>query len=281
MAKEMKKPNIYQYDDFRLFIRDCYMARAQAAIKYSYRKFAAEAGFSNPGYINDVIKGRRNLSKAAFNKTVAVFQLNQKEGEYLRLLVQYGQAKKESDRDAYYQQILFRRSRSSFTRLNANLIKYYQDYRYPLVRSAIEVKPFRGEYDLLAKFLIPPLPAGAIKKIVRDLCEWGLVKQLADGRYEVTNKFVEPPATLAHIVRQLQREWILQGREALARFGPDERHISSILLGISQKTRDIINKKIDNFRKEIFDLIELDQDPEVLMQLSLQYFPKSETEVKK
>jgi uncharacterized protein (TIGR02147 family) len=212
---------------------------------------------------------------------VTVFQLSQKEGEYLRLLVQYGQAKKESDRDASYQQILFRRSRSSFTRLNANLIKYYQDYRYPLVRSAIEVKPFCGEYDLLAKFLIPPLPAGTIKKIVRDLCEWGLVKQRADGRYEVTDKFVEPPATLAHIVRQLQREWILQGREALARFGPDKRHISSILLGVSQKTRDIINKKIDNFRKEIFDLIELDQDPEVLMQLSLQYFPKTETEVKK
>ncbi len=280
-AKNVDKPNIYQYDDFRLFLRDSYRHRAESIPKYSYRKFAAEAGFTNPGYINDVIKGQRTLSKSGLKKVATVFELSPTESEFLEMLVKYGQAKKSADRDSLYQQILFRRSRSTFTRLNPALVKYYQDYRYPLVRSALEVKEFYGEYDHLAKFLKPPLPASLIKKIIRDLCDWGLVNQQTNGRYTVTDKFVEPPATLAHLIRQLQREWILQGSEALNAFGPQERHISSILLGISRETRDIIYKKIETFRQEIFDLIKADQKPEVLMQLSLQYFPKSEIEVKK
>jgi uncharacterized protein (TIGR02147 family) len=279
--KRLKAPDIYQYDDFRLYIKDCYQAKASSVPKYSYRKFAREAGFTNPGYINDVIKGRRKLSRDAVEKVIRIFDIPQKEVDFFKLLVQYGQVKKEMEKEKLYQQILFRRSRSSFTRLNPSLVKYYQDYRYPLVRSAIDVKDFRGDYDALARFLNPPLPTAMVKKIVRDLCEWGLVQQETSGRYRVTDKFVEPPATLGQLIRQLNREWINQGKEAISRFGPDERHVSAILLGISRDTHKKVQKKIENFREEIFDLIEMDNKPEVLMQLSLQYFPKSHVEVKK
>ncbi|MBF0431590.1 MAG: TIGR02147 family protein [Fibrobacteria bacterium] len=276
----MNKPDIYKYDDFRLYLKDCYQFRSLEIPKYSYRKFAREAGFTNPGYINDVIKGNRTLSKSALDKVCRVFNLNQKESEFLGLLVNYGQTKKENDKEECYRQILFRRSRSAFTRLNPALVRYYQDYRYPLVRSAIEVKDFRGNYESLSRFLSPPLPTTLLKKIIRDLCDWGLIQQKPNGQYVITQKFIEPPETMAQLIRQLNREWITQGKDALSRFSPEERHISSILLGISRQTKEKIRRKIDLFRQEIFDLIETDSVPEVLMQLSIQYFPKSATEIK-
>ncbi len=277
----VEKPNIYQYDDFREFIRQCFFYKQSIQPKYSHRKFAAEAGFTNPGYLNDVIKGRRQLSKSAQEKIIKVFNIHPSEEEFFRLIVEYGQCKKLKTKDELYQKILFRRSRSSFTRLNPQLVKYYQDYRYPLVRSAIEVKNFKGDYDSLAKFLIPNLPTNMVVKIVRDLCDWGLVKQNQNGSYEVTDKFVEPPETMGQLIRQLNRSWIQQGEEAISQFSPKERYINSALMGISRETQKKIREKIEKFRQEIFDLIKEDKEPEVLMQLSMLYFPKTKVEVKK
>ncbi len=274
----MNNPDIYAYDDFRHFLKDCYDARCEATPKYSFRKFASDAKISNPGYLNDVIKGRRTLSKTTLPKMIDVFELKPKEAEYFTILVKYGQSKKEEERDSYYQQILFRRARSSFTRLNPQLVRYYQDYRYPLVRAAIEATQFKGDYDALSKYIHPPIATSQVKKLVRDLCEWNLVSQDNKGHYHVTDKFIEPPETLLHLVRQLNREWIKHSYEAVNRVDPANRHISTILLSISRDTRETIKNKLEAFRQEIFDLISKDEHPETLMQLSLQFFPKSRNE---
>ena len=77
-----------------------------------------------------------------------------------------GKLKKQPLKMNFIKKLLFRRSRSSYTRLNPQLVKYYQDYRYPLVRSAIEVCDFKGDYDKLAKFLNPSLPTNMVIKLV-------------------------------------------------------------------------------------------------------------------
>ena len=117
--------DIYKYDDFRQYLADCYTDKCSQRKKYSYRKFAAEAGFTNPGYLNDVIKGRRQLSTSAIEKIIKVFEIAPTDEEFFRLLVSYGQAKKTDTKDVLYKKLLFRRSRSSYTRLNPQLVKYY------------------------------------------------------------------------------------------------------------------------------------------------------------
>jgi len=276
-----KTLDIYKYDDFRQFLGECYKKKKEENPKYSYRKFAKQAGFTNPGYINDVIKGRRQLSKAALKKIIKVFDIIPADEDFFKLLVEYGQEKKLKNKDSLYKKVLFRRSRSSYTRLNPQLVKYYQDYRYPLLRSAIEVCDFTGNYEKLAKFLNPSLPTNVVIKMVRDLCDWGLVQQKPDGSYVVTSKFVEPPETMAQLIRQLNRTWISHGEEALSKYTPDERYITSTLMGISRETQQVIREKIETFRSEIFNLIQKDNNPEILLQLSMMYFPKSHIEVKK
>lgn len=274
----MEWPDVYQFDDFRIYLQQCYNAYKANNKGFSARKFASAAGFTNPGYFNDVIKSKRKLSKNSLSKITKFFKIEGAEEDFLQLLVIYGQSKKAAEREEAYAQILFRRSRSKFQRLNPSLVRYYEDYRYPLVRSAIEVKDFRGDYEALALFLSPPLPTTLVKKIVRDLCEWKLVEQHSDGRYTVSSRFVEPPPTMNQLVRRLNKIWLEQASDSIQRFSPSERHVSSLLLGISNQTRDAIRKKIEDFQKEIFELIQQDTQPQTLMQLSLAFFPRSRSE---
>jgi uncharacterized protein (TIGR02147 family) len=269
------RPSVYQYDDFRAFLRAAYEALKAEDPGYSYRKFARDAGISNPGYLLDVMIGKRTLSHNQALKMAPVFGLNEAETEFLLRLTDFGQAKRDSERQALYQELLQRRNRSRFARFSPSLVKYYLDYRLSRVRCAVNASDFRGDFESLGRFLEPPLAPSVVRKYVQDLEEWGLIQRGSGGRYHVTQKFVEPPPTLSALVRRLNREWILQASEVPFKFGPADRHISTLLIMVSEETRKKLMERAENFRKEMLDLVEKDTDPEMILQLSVQLFPKS------
>ncbi len=273
-------PDIYQYDDFRAFLKECFEAKVRESVaaggkKYSQRQFARDAGFANPGYLNDVIKGFKPLSANAIDKMSVVFGLKAHETEFLKLLTEYGQSRSAGKKDELYKQIRSRRNRSKFTRLNPALSKYYQDVRYSLVRGAIEVLDFRGDYEALAAFLDPPVPVAIVKAVVRDLCEWGLVEQGADGRYRTTRSIVEPSSTLVGMSRAMNSEWLALAREALHRVPKEERHVSTMIVNISDALHAEILERVERFREEIFKRVEADQGPRRIQQLTIAYVPRS------
>jgi uncharacterized protein (TIGR02147 family) len=271
----MITPTIYQYDTFRTYLKDLFEERKAAEPGYSYRRFAADAGFSNPGFLVDVIKGRRTLSADAVEKVIVGFGLSSREGEFFRLLVKVSRTRDEQERRELLHELNVRRNRSRFVRLNRAFVKYYQDYHYPLVRNGVEAFGFDGDYEAFARFFDPSLAVSDLKKYVRDLCEWGLVEQDTAGRYRVTDMLVEPPETLGLQVREMNAEWIRHALGALRRIPPSERHISSMLLGVSRENRRRILERIEEFRSEIAEMVEHDDNPEVVMQLGMQWFPKS------
>ncbi len=273
--------DIYQYEDYRLFLADSFAARKADDPDYTHRKLAAAAGFSNPGFFNDVVKGRRTLSDTAITKMAQAFELKGGAAEYFQLLVAYGQSKRPEERQELYEKMLFRRNRSSFVRLNPTNSKYYQDYHYPLIRSAIAVFDFRGNYEELARFIRPPLPVNTVKRCVRELCEWGLVQQSADGKYTVANRNQEPAASMNDLVKRLNREWVIQAADALFTYSKTERHISSGLLSVSQNTAQEIFKRIDAFREEIIDLARREENPEQVLQFNIQLFPRTAARARK
>lgn len=268
--------NIYEYDDFRLYLKDRYDEKCREVPGYSYRKFAADAELTNPGFLNDVIKGRRKLSRDATEKMIAVFSLSEIEADFFRLLVSYRQSKNSEEQQQLYKKIVFRRNRSSFTRVDPKRSKYYQDFRYPLIRTALMSMPFSGDYEALGHFTVPQIPATQVKKYVRDLCDWGMVKQESDGMYIVIDKTVEPPEKMRDLVKQIHREWITQTLEPLMKLTPEKRHISSMLLSVSEATKRKITEKIETFRHEVWKIVNEDEnEADSVMLLNIQYIPKS------
>jgi len=268
-------PDVYQFDDFRAFLKECFEEKVRVEGKYSQRQFARDAGFTNPGYYNDVLKGFKPLSENAVEKMAEVFGLKPNETEFLKLLTLYGQARTADLKSRWYKLILARRNRSRFTRLNPAMSRYYQDYRYALVRGAIEILDFRGDYAELAGFLDPPVPVANVKTLVRDLCEWGLVQQDSAGRYRTTQSIVEPPETLMGMSRAMNLEWLALAREGLGRLPRERRYVSTMVVNISERLHAEIQEMIEKFREEVFRKVEADTDPTRIQQLTLAYVPRS------
>ena len=85
------------------------------------------------------------------------------------------------------------RPRSRFARFSPSLVKYYQDYRYSLVRCAVNAFDFHGDCETLGKFLEPPLAPALVRKYVQDLEEWGLIIR---GSSDIPLWTLEPDGTI-------------------------------------------------------------------------------------
>lgn len=268
--------SIYQFDDFRVYLKHRFDTLKAADQSLTHRAFALKAGFSNPGYFNDVIKSRRTLSKTAAEKLISVFSLPPVEADFFKLLVKYCQAKNNDVRQTLYHAIVSRRNRSAFSHINPALTRYYQDYRYPLVRNALMAYDFKGHYEEFARFIQPALPSAVVKKCVRDLCDWGLVRQDSHGRFIATDRFIEPPSTLNEQLRQINRDWITHGIDALMSLSQQKRHVSSRLLTVSPAVAKKIAQRLESFRDEIWEMVKSDTEKaSCVMQLNIQYFPRT------
>jgi len=272
---------IYSYDDFRVYLRDLFEVRKKIDPQFSHRRFAELAGVRNPGTLVDIIQGRRALSRKVCEACVRIFDLKPQQAEFFRLLVEYGQERNPDLRAKIWREIQNRRARSNFVRLNAAQVRYYEDHTYALVLAAVECLGFQGDYESLAATLRPPLAPARARRCVEDLCTWGMLRRDQSGTYHVVSRFIEPPPRLREPVRRMNRAWIVQAADALTLFPPEERHISTAILAVSEEARRKIEERIVQCRHEIFAIANADTRPEVVMQFSVQYFPRTQKREKK
>jgi uncharacterized protein (TIGR02147 family) len=62
--KSMDRPldvEVFDYRDYRAYLRDVYQSRKSSEYGFSYRAFAKRAGLSAPNYLKLVAEGQRNL----------------------------------------------------------------------------------------------------------------------------------------------------------------------------------------------------------------------------
>lgn len=91
--------DVYDYLDYRAFLRDYYTARKGQGRGFSYRQFSRMASLRSPNYLKLVIDGDRNLSAAMAERFAAACGLEGEALTYFVDLVALDQAKTPAERD--------------------------------------------------------------------------------------------------------------------------------------------------------------------------------------
>jgi uncharacterized protein (TIGR02147 family) len=97
--KDSLQLSIYDYLDFRAYLRDYYAMQKKRTRFFSYRYFAQKADFSSHNVLKQVIEGQRNIALKSIPKFVKALNHLPREGEYFKLLVLYCQSKNESEKN--------------------------------------------------------------------------------------------------------------------------------------------------------------------------------------
>src|SRR5262245_4006868 len=94
--------SVFEYLDYRKYLNDFYRTRKSLAKSYSHRVFCRMAGITSTGYFSEVLNGRRRLSHGYVPHFSRGLGLDEKEGAYFSLLVDFTHAKSSGARKTLY-----------------------------------------------------------------------------------------------------------------------------------------------------------------------------------
>lgn len=95
-------PSIFEYTDYRLYLRDTYTLRKKKDKKFSHRYIALHVGATSSGWFSDIINSRINLTPIFVPKVSKLLGHRQRESDFFELLVHYNQAESLEMKNRYF-----------------------------------------------------------------------------------------------------------------------------------------------------------------------------------
>src|SRR5262245_54761071 len=95
-------PDVFEYLDYRAFLRDVYVHRKAESRGFSFRAFSRRAQLRSPNYLKLVMDGERNLSPQMAERFARALGLDDEASAYLVDLVAFNQATTVGERTASY-----------------------------------------------------------------------------------------------------------------------------------------------------------------------------------
>jgi uncharacterized protein (TIGR02147 family) len=273
MGDEKKKINVFEYDDFRAFLRDWYDNSKRLNRNFSHRAFAMRAGLNSTNFFMLVMQGKRNLTEESIKKISLGLKLNKQENDFFRNLVFFNQAKSPDDKSFYYRRLLQSRKYRQLKPIEKDRFEYYSKWYHPVVRELVSAKNFDGTPEWIASHISPKVTAAQAARSVELLEKLGFIEKTSEGKWKQASAIVSTgPEVSSVVVHNYHRDMLDLSRQKLDILSAEKRDISAMTLGISKTRFEEIKAKIREFRQEILKTVSTDLEPEDVVQLNIQLF---------
>ena len=144
-------PDIFEYLDYRAFLRDWFEARKAANPRYSHRLFARLAKQKSPSLLLHVMEGRRNLTAATRESFLLALKLDEGGARFFRDLVDLDQATTDSDKEAAWTRIRATRRFRESRRIEGAAYDCLSHWYYAAIHELANCPGFHGEPAWVAR----------------------------------------------------------------------------------------------------------------------------------
>lgn len=264
---------IFNYTDYRKFLKDRFSEIKSADRKFTYRYIASQVGFNSAGYFTQVLQSKSNLSERLILSIALLFGLKKRESRYFSMMVHYNQATTHEEKKQYFERMLgFKKGR--VTTIDPDKYIFYDRWYYSAIRAVLHYHNFAGDYKKLARAIVPNITPAEARKAVRILEELHLITRNDAGRYSLTDKHITTGLNMDSVIlNNFVINTLDIAKDALYRFDNEQRSYSALTLSISEQGYRLIKNRIDNFRKEIVEIVKNDSSVDRVYQINFQIFP--------
>ncbi|MGD9159987.1 MAG: TIGR02147 family protein [Desulfobacteraceae bacterium] len=281
--KKTKRPDIFDYLDYRTFLRDIFNYKKLKNHRYSYRVFSGKAGFSSPNFLKLVIDGQRNLTNESIGKIAKGFGLKKQERDFFESLVFMNQALTNDDKNHYYKKMMASNGFLKSHKIDQSKYKYFSKWYYPAIREIAVFGNRDSTPEQIAGLLNPNITTREVERALDILLELGLLRKDKNGKWEQVDKVITTGLTAESelkslIIANYHKEMIKLSMEALERHPKNKRDIAGVTLSVKKGKISEIKKRIIEFRKELLKLESEDENPEQVIQINIQAFPLTKSD---
>lgn len=268
--------SIYEYFDYRECLRCYFIHRKAMNPRFSYRVFARKAGFNSSSLYLRLVEGKLNLTLDKLALFIKGMELEPREAEYFTLMVQFTHASTPEAKQHWFEKMLPLMPLSSRI-LTRDQAEYFQKWYHVAVREALSVLDVGKDPSVLADFLNPPITSREASASLKLLHSMGLIRRDEGGFWRATDTLLATtPALGPFLIHPFQETLMDMAKAALKRYPREKRHISCFTFSISEEGERRMRLKLNQFMKEVGNLIRSDQGMDRVCQLNFQLFPLSE-----
>jgi len=269
-------PNLFSYSDYRQYLREYYETHKLLNRNFSFRYFAQRAGINSSAFYKNIIDGTRNLTKTTLLQTCIALKLKDREAEYFENLVFFNQAKTIKQKNFYFENLTKIRGLYDQKKIQEDQFAFYNEWYHSAIRELLECLSFKGDFKTLADSLTPVITEKQATASLELLVRMGLVKKNAQGKWQATDPVITTGGQVdSSLIVEFQKSMIQLAQEAFSTTRAPERLISATTFGISEPNFELFKKKIRALKAELLELAKLDDSPNRVYQLNLQFFPLS------
>jgi uncharacterized protein (TIGR02147 family) len=268
---------IYDYIDYRAFLRDLVEERKKENSRFSLRLFASRID-CDPGLFNKIVRGLRNLSADYAIRIAQFCKFTKREQEFFEALVQFNQAGSQLERDHLFTRLAGLKSASVKT-VSPQQYELYTHWFYVVLREALNFSACRdgSEEDVraLSRMLRPTVKSADIVKALETLKALGVVSADGNGVLRPHEAFISSGTDLPPVLaNRMVVEFMELARQALDGIPREERSLSTLTISASLQSFDKIKSVISEARREILSIVEKETgEIDRVYHVNLQLFP--------
>ena len=270
-------PSVYDFLDYRQYLRAYYDAEKARLPAFSYRYFSRKAGFSSPNFLQLVIEGKRNLGGESIERFVKVLKLADDEASFFRDLVTYNQAKTLSEKNLLFEKVIQSKRFQAWRKLDGALLEYLRNWYYPAIRELAGRPDFQADPSWISERLVSQVGREEIARALGVLEALQLVVRDGAGKVSRGEKTVstgpEVKGAARVVAAAFLRQMLERASESIDLVPSEERDIGSITVAVRADTVAELKGRIQRFRRELLERCDQDQDADRVYQLNIQLFP--------
>jgi len=272
------RPNIFEYDNYRVYLKAFYSWSKSQNPKFSFRFFSRIAGFQSPSFLKHVMEGERNLSPESIEKFVKALKLNKEEGDFFKNLVHFNQSTSIAERQRFSSEILKSKSYRKMHPLKEVQGKCVSYWYFSPIRELVGMPGFKEDPAWISKKLVPPISPMQAQRALDALIKSELLIRDDHGKLMQADRFI---GTLDAVISSSQahchKELIKKAGESIDCVPREKREIGAVTLRLSAKNINKIKEMIQNLRDVIVSEASRELDPDMIYQWNFQLFPLADT----
>lgn len=269
---------VFDHLDYRDTLKEAFEERKAATSLYSYRMMAEFLGLDT-SYVFRILQKDAHLPARCQSRAIDYLGLSGRSAEYFVLLIAYARERNQSARQKILENAMALRDVAR-RQLVDDELAYFRDWWIVALRSMLEIVDGRVVPSKLGARLNPPVPEKDVVRALELLQQLGLVKKMSSGRMMLTETHLTVGKGIEKVeaVRDHQKQMLGLASEAINRFPPEKRDVSTITLAVNESGYNMVREMLRECRRQIQKCVEDSKQPDRVMQLAMAFFPLCDAE---
>ncbi|MCQ2053907.1 MAG: TIGR02147 family protein [Fibrobacter sp.] len=270
---KLVEPDVFQYTNFRVYLRDYYEFKKKTLPAFSLRFFAEKAGLSSHAHLKLTIDGKRNITKGTVTKLIHGIGLENQRAAYFENLVFFNQAENEEEKHVYYEQLIKCSPRSKLHKMDKAQFRIFKEWHHSVILEMFSLRNFRPIPDQISKRLKGRITPEQAQESLNLLAQTGLLVKTANGYRQRDPMITTDDEVQDLIIKMYHMQMLHLTSSFLTELKGGDRDFSALTFSIKRQDFPNLKKHIQLMRKELLDYSAKAGEADDVVQLNIQLFP--------